>query len=182
MIILDPVYSQALVQLGLDPQTYPVLDTSHDDGWGSNLNFNSTLAQLPVGLWSSWSAVTNVGVKIGSTTTSMTNSVVDASSTKGTKTVVTDQTPSLRVQGGPSSTKVVANTGNMSLQTTRYSTSVTSDTSTGLEVNTASHQTSVQSSASTQLSTSVKQTKVATQVPSHILSSQVKEYTVAVAE
>ena len=110
----------------------------------------------------------------------MTQSDVNASSTKQTSSSISSLRSTLLVKGGPASASMRANTGKMSLRTTGFGSKIDSDKGTALKASTAEHKTSIFSNTSTNVTAVKKSNELNTKVSSHILQSNVKEYSVAV--
>ena len=79
---MDSVYSDQLISLGLDPETFPIAHKMNAGSWGSVGKFEDIFAQAPIGLWNNYKGLSNVD--------KVPNSVIDSvtSSTLSTENIV----------------------------------------------------------------------------------------------
>ena len=181
MLIMDSVYRQQLIILGLDPETFPIAETDRADGWGATATFETNFAKVPVGLWSDFSVITNVGVTLGSTTKSMTNSQVNTGSTKSTNTNIQSTTKmAVEIRSGAGNATLLTTTTGLGVQTKAFDSNIASDKGTALASSTSSFKLGVTSNTGNNIESTVKTTKLAAGSSIHTTTSQVKEYTVAV--
>ena len=178
---MDSIYRQKLIDLGLDPETWPISQTIRTDGWGADQTFESQFATAPVGLWQNFSMLTNVGVTLGSTTESMTDSQVNSASTKSMSTnIQSDSKMAVSVRTGAGSASLLAKPTSLGLQTKSFDSNITSDKGMALSSSTDTFVLGVSSNTSNTIASAVKTTKIAAVSSIHTTTSQVKEYTVAV--
>ena len=178
---MDSVYSDQLISLGLDPETFPIAHKMNAGSWGSVGKFEDIFAQAPIGLWNNYKGLSNVD--------KVPNSVIDSvtSSTLSTENIVSVETDINSSTSTGVTSKVVeintdiqASAAVIKVDAGTYDTSMISGTSNSVALASSNYSVVVKSDSSASVDAKVVNKALTKGFDISLASVETTEYTVSV--
>ena len=180
MLIMDSVYSQSLISLGFDPQTFPVIHKQSASSWGSGGLFGDRFAQAPIGLWDNYRGYSNVGKTPAAVVGSLVGSDVNASNVDtldtGIKSSIANQV-NINVNESEASLNTTDTT--VSISSSNYETNLNNVTNSSLSVASSQYATSLQNDVKS-IDVKVVNKELVKGFEASVASEKTNEYTVSI--
>ena len=176
MLVLSPTYRQALINSGLDPETYPI---SKESSWDSDsIKFDSDLASISFSDVD-FSAISSLNTTLGASMKSMVSSALDTSTVKGSSASVnSDVGNTATLKSTASTLNTLTQVSTTNLQVGAYTNTISSDTGTGLNASGTDQSTLIKNDVATTLATKVKAQETALKTSSKETEITSKSYVI----
>ena len=181
MLIMDNVYSERLISLGFDPDTFPIIHRIKASSWGSGGVFSEEFAQAPIGLWKNYKGFSNVGKVPKSTIDSITSSTLSTDNiVTATSKIDSTTSTNTNVQVGDSVTDVKASAAVINVNAPSYDTSITTGTSNSVALASNSYSVSVQSDTNVSVDAKLVNKGLTKGFGVSVANIQSSEYTISI--